>query len=80
MSKSSHLPMRFPDGTKYVLEGCGLFVRRYVEFPNGRRILLSARKAVSCHCADRQNISIVPVDSPDVHDTPMPDQRIFEPA
>jgi hypothetical protein len=65
MSKSSHLPERFPTGTKYVLEAHGPLVRRYVEFPNGSRMLLSTRKAVSYTCEDRRNASIVPVDNAD---------------
>jgi hypothetical protein len=65
MSKSSHLPERFPTGTKYVLEAHGPLVRRYVEFPSGRRMLLSTRKAVSYNCEDRQDVSIVPVDNVD---------------
>ena len=38
MLSRTRLPEHFPIGTKYVLEGCGPFVRRYIEFPNGRRI------------------------------------------
>jgi hypothetical protein len=59
MSKSSHLPERFPTGTKYVLEAHGPLVRRYVEFPNGSRISLSTRKK------GRRDVSIVPVDNAD---------------
>jgi len=47
MRKSSRLPTRFPEGTKYVLESHGGEVRRFVEFPDGRRITLSKRKAAS---------------------------------
>jgi hypothetical protein len=56
----TRLPARFPIDTKYVLEGCGPFVRRYIEFPNGRRIQLATRKALSCTCVARQHISIIP--------------------
>lgn len=59
MRKSSRLPTRFPEGTKYVLESHGGEVRRFVEFPDGRRITLSKRKAASCLCADDE-VSIVP--------------------
>lgn len=44
MLNSPNLPTRFPVGTKYVLEGRGQFVRRYVEFPNGRKLKLKMRK------------------------------------
>jgi hypothetical protein len=60
MRKSSRLPTRFPEGTKYVLEGRAGVVRRFVEFPDGRRIVLRDRKAVSCVCAELQDVSIVP--------------------
>ena len=59
MRKSSRLPTRFPEGTKYVLESDGGEVRRFVEFPDGRRSTLSKRKAASCLCAD-DDVSIVP--------------------
>jgi hypothetical protein len=52
------LPKRLPEGTKYVVESAGQFVRRFVELPNGRKILLSTRKAQLCACEER--ISIVP--------------------
>jgi hypothetical protein len=61
MPRSSRLPTRFPVGTKYVLEGRGQFVRRYLEFPNGHRMHLTTRKALSCKCpAQQEQISIVP--------------------
>jgi len=60
MPISSRLPARFPVGTKYVLECRGLFVRRYIEFPNGRRVQLPTRKAISCTDAASQQIGIVP--------------------
>jgi len=52
------LPKRLPEGTKYVVESAGQFVRRFVELPNGRKIPLSTRKAHPCACGER--ISIVP--------------------
>jgi hypothetical protein len=58
MRKSSRLPSRFPEGTKYVLESEGGIVRRYVEYPDGRKIALPPRKAVSC-CAE--DVSLVPL-------------------
>jgi hypothetical protein len=54
------LPKRLPEGTKYVVESCGRFVRRFVELPNGNRIPLPTRKAVTCTCADDQMASIAP--------------------
>ena len=73
MPRASRLPMRFPIGTKYVLEGRGPFVRRYVEFPNGRRIKLPTRKALSC--TERDQITIVP--DPDALDVTEFSRRIF---
>ena len=57
MRCSPRLPKRFPVGTKYILESYGGFVRRYIEYPNGRRVELETRKALSCGCFDS---SIVP--------------------
>lgn len=57
MSKSTRLPTRFPPGSKYVLESHGATVRRYVEFPDGRRVSLPARKALTCCAVD---VSLVP--------------------
>jgi hypothetical protein len=54
------VPARVPSGTKYVLESHGSIVRRYIEFPNGRRVQLATRKALSCKCAAWQQISIAP--------------------
>jgi hypothetical protein len=49
MARTSHqLPKRFPVGTKYVVESRGSVVRRYVEFPDGRKITLPTRQAVAC--------------------------------
>jgi hypothetical protein len=72
MRCSACLPMRFPVGSKYILESSGPFVRRFIEFPNGRRVQLPTRKAVSCVCWEWQQIGIVPdqraaaVDAPSI--------------
>ena len=64
--------MRFPVGSKYVLESRGPFVRRYIELPNGRRVQLATRKAVPCRSSELQEIGIVPeqhagpVDAPSI--------------
>lgn len=58
MPKTSRLPTRYPEGTKYVLENVGGTIRRFVEFPDGRKIVLRPRKAVAC-CSDE--ISLVPI-------------------
>src|SRR5262249_44427486 len=58
MSSSVRLPARFPVGSKYVLESRGSFVQRCVEFPDGRRVRLSRRKALLCECWELQQISI----------------------
>jgi hypothetical protein len=60
MHSSTRPPMRFPVGTKYILEGRGPFVRRYVEFPDGRTVQLATRKALSCKRTAKQRISLVP--------------------
>jgi len=52
MPTSSYLPARFPDGTKYVVEGHGPLVRRHIEYPDGGRVELPPRKAERCTCAD----------------------------
>ncbi len=72
----TNLPTRFPAGTKYVLEGHGPVVRRYVELPNGRRIKLDTRKALTCTSAQLQT-SIVPKRVADGLDFPIGDRRIF---
>jgi hypothetical protein len=48
MRAVTRLPLRYPDGAKYILESHGLFVRRFVEFPDGRRTELDPRKAQTC--------------------------------
>jgi hypothetical protein len=60
MARTSQLPDRFPIGSRYVLEAQGAFVIRYVEFPDGRRVDLTARPALPCNCADVKAITIVP--------------------
>ena len=60
MRSNSRLPTRFPDGAKYVLESHGGMVRRFVEFSDGRRVTLPARKAVACVCPKLTDVSIVP--------------------
>ena len=60
MSNFPRLPARFPVGSKYVLESRGQVVRRYVEFPNGRKVKLATRKALPCDCWKFQQVSIVP--------------------
>jgi hypothetical protein len=48
MPGSMRVPRRLPVGTKYVLENDGLLVRRFIEFPNGRKTHLARRKALIC--------------------------------
>ena len=74
MLSSSRKSGRYPVGTKYVLEVRGPLVRRYVEFPNGRRIKLATRKASSCTCVEREQTNIVP---DQVADAPEFRRRIF---
>jgi hypothetical protein len=58
---SSLLSKRLPVGTKYVVESAGAFVRRFVELPDGERVLLPTRKALR-NCAER--VSLVPDQAP----------------
>jgi hypothetical protein len=60
MPNRPSLPARFPLGTKYILEGHGPRVKRYVEYPSGRRVCLPSRKALNCSCLELQKIGIVP--------------------
>jgi hypothetical protein len=76
MPSSSRLPARFPVGSKYVLEGHGSLVQRFIEFPNGRGVQLPTRKALSCKCAEWQQISITPEQSVAVVDDPSLRRRI----
>jgi hypothetical protein len=50
MPTSSSLRTRFPEGTKYVIEGRGPFVYRHIEYPDGERLELPPRKAATCTC------------------------------
>ena len=68
MQSSTPLPSRFPVGTKYVVEGRGLVVRRYVEFPDGRKMELAVRKALNRKSAPRP-AGIVPDHTADVFDS-----------
>jgi len=52
MQRLTQLPTRFPANSKYVLESRGPWVRRYLEFPGGRTLELTPRKAATCHCAE----------------------------
>lgn len=77
--RSPRLPTCFPVGTKYILEGRGLLVERYVEFPNGRKVRLPSRKAAShtaCAPLAPEHTSIVPDQSVAVADTPRPTKRL----
>lgn len=65
--KSNRLPKRFPVGSKYVVEGYGSFVGRFVELPNGFKINLATRKASVCGYAATQEANIVPTSSSNVH-------------
>lgn len=58
MRKPNRLPANFPQGSKYVLESRGLIVHRYIELPDGRRLTLPVRKALTCCCA--AEASLVP--------------------
>jgi hypothetical protein len=60
MRSSNRLFTRVPVGTKYVLEARGPFLRRYIEFPGGRKVALAKRKAASCLCSEYSVVSIVP--------------------
>jgi hypothetical protein len=41
MGRADRLPSRFPDGTRFVIEGrAGHIVSRYLEFPDGRHVEL----------------------------------------
>jgi len=60
MARLPRLPAPVPIGTKYVLESHGPLVRRYIEFPDGRRVHLATRKALTCTCAELQKLSMIP--------------------
>ena len=54
---SKSLPKQFPVGSKYVVESCGPVVRRYVEFPDGHKVTLPERRALSCSMRARLSAS-----------------------
>ena len=78
MRSLARLPARFPVGSKYILESCGQVVRRYVEFPNGRKVKLATRKALPCNCWKLQQVSIVPdlVNTPTTSKKPEPEHAL----
>ena len=48
--QGASLPDRYPEGTKYVVESTRRagYVRRFVEFPDGRRLDLGTRALAPC--------------------------------
>ena len=72
MPHSTHLPALFPVGSKYVVETCGSVIRRYVEFPGGRRVSLAARKLPPRGYVGSQMDFV-----PEEHDTVSFQRRIF---
>jgi hypothetical protein len=54
VNSAFQLPRRLPVGTKYVVESCGEFVRRFVELPNGARIPLRNRKVQKVTSSERR--------------------------
>ena len=60
MQRLTRLPARFPANSKYVLESRGPWVRRYLEFPDGRTLELTPRKAATCHCAEIAAVAETP--------------------
>ncbi len=60
MQRLTRLPARFPANSKYVLESRGPWVRRYIEFPDGRMLELTPRKAATCHCAELASVEMPP--------------------
>jgi hypothetical protein len=47
MRQADRLPTRFPEGTRFVIEGRPGCVSRYLEFPDGRHVDLPARRLES---------------------------------
>jgi hypothetical protein len=47
MRQADRLPTHFPEGTRFVIEGRGGRVSRYLEFPDGRHVDLPARRLTS---------------------------------
>jgi hypothetical protein len=45
---ATSLPIRFPQGTRFIIEGiAGRIKSRYLEFPDGRHVVLPAQPADS---------------------------------
>lgn len=57
MRKLTRLPTRIPADAKYVLESHGAYVRRYLEFADGRILELSQRKAATCRCGEQATLA-----------------------
>ena len=70
MRSSTRPSIRFPVGSKYILEARGSFVRRCIEFPDGRRVQLATRKALSCTGAATEQVSVIPDQSAAAIDGP----------
>ena len=50
--QAMRLPNRFPQGTRFVIEGCaGRIKMQYLEFPDGRHIVLPAEPTNSLSLA-----------------------------
>jgi hypothetical protein len=47
MRQADRLPNRFPEGTRFVIEGRAGCFSRYLEFPDGRHVDLPARRLAS---------------------------------
>jgi hypothetical protein len=47
MGQADRLPDKFPEGTRFVIEGRAGRVSRYLEFPDGRHIDLPVRRVAS---------------------------------
>ena len=63
MPRLNRLPARFPADTRYVLEAHGAVVRRFIEYPDGLKVELKPRKALTCLCAD--SALVPPLDAGD---------------
>jgi hypothetical protein len=52
MDQLDRLPSRFPNGTRYIIEGRdGCIHSRYLEFPDGRHVDLPAKAAARSRAA-----------------------------
>jgi hypothetical protein len=50
--ETRQLPSRFPEGTRFVIEGCaGRINLQYLEFPDGRQIDLPTAPAIRLNAA-----------------------------